>query len=86
MCSKRSNRVVLAKMVVALVATVVFGAIAEGASVQGTAVISAPAANSQVSGRVVVTGTATATDFQFYKLEFGSGTSPTRWSIIGGLQ
>lgn len=85
MSAKRGNIVLFAPTVVALVAMLAFGAIAAGAAVQGTATITAPAANAQVSGSVVVTGTATATDFQFYKLEFGSGASPRQWSGIGSL-
>ncbi|MHB1417934.1 MAG: carboxypeptidase-like regulatory domain-containing protein [Chloroflexota bacterium] len=85
MSAKRHNTVVLMTTAIALVVMLAFGAIAVGAAAQGTAEITAPAANAQVSGTVVVTGTATATDFQFYKLEFRMGSSPGQWSVIGSL-
>ncbi|MDA8219724.1 MAG: carboxypeptidase-like regulatory domain-containing protein [Dehalococcoidales bacterium] len=86
MSAKRhSIIVVLMTTAIALVAMLALGASAVGAAAQGTAEITAPAVNAQVSGMVVVSGTATATDFQFYKLEFTMGGSPGQWSVIGSL-
>ena len=49
----------------------------EGAS------ISAPEMFSSVSGRVPVLGTATGSNFDFYRLQFGQGLNPDRWLQIG---
>jgi len=76
----------LAMVVIALLALLSFGALSALAAVQGTAQITAPAANAQLSGVVTVTGTASAANFQFYKLEFGQGANPTQMSVIGSLQ
>ena len=51
---------------------------------QGTqAIITSPQPNSTVRGLVVVKGSATIESFQFYKVEFGRGASPTDWHVIG---
>ncbi|MHB1006819.1 MAG: hypothetical protein ACYC3S_14415 [Chloroflexota bacterium] len=71
----------------ALLVALAIGVMSAGAAApQGTALISAPAANAQLRGSVTVQGTATATNFQFYKLEVGVGASPTSFSVIGDLQ
>ncbi|MHB9032399.1 MAG: hypothetical protein ACYC6L_05070 [Anaerolineae bacterium] len=51
---------------------------------QAEVMITSPASNSQVSGVVAIMGSATTSDFSFYKVEFGSGASPSSWTIIGG--
>lgn len=81
---RRGNAALLVAMIAALVA-LLLGASRAGAAVEGIASITAPAANAQVAGSVVVKGTATAVDFQFYKLEFGQGAAPEHWSVIGDL-
>lgn len=82
----RGNVVLVVAVVAALLATLWFGTLSAGAATpQGTAELTAPAANAQVNGMVEVTGTAVATNFQFYKLEFGTGENPTQWSVIGEL-
>jgi hypothetical protein len=46
--------------------------------------ITTPAPNSAVSGVVSIVGSAATANFSFYKLEFGSGSNPSSWTIIGG--
>lgn len=49
--------------------------------------ISAPANGSRVSGTLAVQGTADiGDDFQFYKVEWGSGFDPQSWSVIEDLR
>ncbi len=48
--------------------------------------ISDPQQNATVRGLVVIKGTATITDFQFYKVEFGRGASPSDWHVIGSTR
>ncbi len=45
--------------------------------------LSSPADNQSVSGVVEVRGTASAANFQFYKVEYGYGSTPTTWLSIG---
>jgi len=44
--------------------------------------IVSPTHNARVSGLIQVRGTARAPNFQFYKVEFGVGDSPTTWSSL----
>ena len=46
------------------------------------AVISSPAWNASVSGTVAVTGRAKSSNFEWYRLEYGSGASPSNWIVI----
>lgn len=85
MTNRRGNAALLVATVFALLTVMLLGASRAWAAIEGTALITAPAANAQVSGSVVVQGTATAVDFQFYKLEFGQGAAPAEWSVIGDL-
>jgi hypothetical protein len=82
--TKWGNWRFLASLTGAVVILLVWGAGAAQA-IQGTATISVPAPHAELRGSVTVRGTAIADDFQFYKLEFGPGDSPPRWSVIGGL-
>jgi membrane peptidoglycan carboxypeptidase len=45
-------------------------------------IIYSPSAGSNVYGPVQVQGRATASQFLVYRLEFGSGASPTSWQLI----
>jgi len=72
--------------ILSLLAALVAGTGAlSAAAPAGTATITAPANNATLTGTVQVQGTATALNFTFYKLEFGSGANPTSWSVIGDL-
>lgn len=44
--------------------------------------ISQPGMGARVAGRVAIRGTAAPADFQFYKVEFGEGETPTIWNVI----
>lgn len=46
------------------------------------AVITSPGINAQVSGPVTIMGTAMHAQFNYYKLEYGLGGSPTQWSFF----
>jgi len=48
-----------------------------------TAVIDLPANGGILAGMVSITGTASGTGFLDYKLEYGSGPSPSSWTQIG---
>ena len=48
------------------------------------AVISSPGINSAVSGMVPIVGTAAHPQFQYYKLEYGAGPTPSVWSYFDG--
>ncbi len=39
----------------------------------------------QVSGRVIIQGTAAHDHFQFYKVELGQGEEPTAWHVISDI-
>ncbi|MHB1131073.1 MAG: hypothetical protein ACYC4L_01660 [Chloroflexota bacterium] len=83
----RQKYLSLAAVVAALVVTLTLGVMNAGAAVpQGTAEISAPAANAQLRGSVTIQGTASAVKFQFYKVEIGVGATPSNYSVIGDLQ
>lgn len=45
-------------------------------------VITSPGVNTVVKGPVEIKGTANIPNFQFYKLEFGTGQEPREWSFI----
>lgn len=55
------------------------------APVQATYHIASPTAGQQVSGIVQIRGTAnfSQSEVQYYKLEIGSGRSPTEWTTFG---
>jgi hypothetical protein len=46
------------------------------------AVIKSPAAGASVNGVVTVTGRAVSNDFEWFRLEYGAGASPTEWVVI----
>ena len=46
--------------------------------------ITSPPAGAGLGGEVTITGSATATDFDYYKLEYGSGSNPATWTAING--
>lgn len=48
------------------------------------AVITAPGVNAVVTGMTPVFGTAVHERFQYYKLEYGAGATPTVWSYFDG--
>lgn len=49
----------------------------------GQVAITSPQENATVRGLVVVQGSASVPSFQFYKVEFGRGTGPSDWHVIG---
>jgi hypothetical protein len=53
---------------------------------QAQAVITNPQSNATVRGLVVISGSANTGGFQFYKLEWGRGASPTDWHLIGSTR
>ncbi len=50
---------------------------------QSEVIITSPAPNSEVSGVVAITGSASTSNFAFYKVEFGAGPNPNTWTLIG---
>jgi hypothetical protein len=59
---------------------------AEPLSQQRQVEITYPEVNAEVRGLVEIRGSATVSGFQFYKIEFGVGPSPSQWAIIGGMR
>ena len=58
------------------------------AAVQAQAVqvqITSPEINQVVRGRVPIIGSASVDNFQFYKVEFGVGSDPSQWAVVGQL-
>ena len=61
--------------------------VAASPSQQGAqAIITSPQQNATVRGLVVVKGSASIGNFQFYKVEFGRGANPSEWQIIGSTR
>ena len=58
---------------------------AEPAGQGGKVDITSPQMGTEIAGRVPILGSASLPDFQFYKVEFGVGASPSQWNVIGGL-
>jgi hypothetical protein len=50
------------------------------------ALISSPRPGSGVAGEVTITGSADATTFSYFMLEWGAGINPTTWNSISGIQ
>ncbi len=47
--------------------------------------ITSPEMGAEVRGLVVIRGSASVPNFQFYKIEFGVGPNPSQWAIVGSL-
>jgi len=47
--------------------------------------ITAPGINQVVQGNVAVRGTADHPNFDYYKIEVGSGANPQQWTVVGQL-
>ena len=47
--------------------------------------ITSPGMDAILNGPVQILGTANISDFQYYKVEVGSGENPTSWSIFGDI-
>ncbi|MEA3408208.1 MAG: hypothetical protein U9R48_09040 [Chloroflexota bacterium] len=47
--------------------------------------ITSPEMNAELRGMVAIVGSASVPSFQFYKVEFGVGPSPSEWAVIGEL-
>jgi hypothetical protein len=48
------------------------------------AVIASPGLNAVIAGMTPIFGTATHSQFQYYKLEYGAGPNPAVWSYFDG--
>jgi len=48
--------------------------------------ITSPEVSSEVRGLVPIMGSASVPGFNFYKVEYGIGPSPSQWAVIGSLQ
>ncbi|NLT73442.1 MAG: hypothetical protein GXX94_04505 [Chloroflexi bacterium] len=47
--------------------------------------IISPAAGSEIRGIVPIIGSAVVPNFQFYKVEWGIGSNPSQWAVIGSI-
>ncbi|MGC9360278.1 MAG: hypothetical protein ACP5G7_07890 [Anaerolineae bacterium] len=70
-------------LVALLVLTVPIGA--EPLQQQSAVQITSPEMGAQVRGLVPIVGSASVSPFQFYKVEYGVGPSPSSWAVIGSL-
>jgi len=51
-----------------------------------TAALTSPAANTTIYGSVALIGSATGENFSYYKLEYGSGDSPSTWTTFASSE
>jgi subtilisin family serine protease len=51
-----------------------------------TAALTSPATNTTIYGSVTITGSATGDNFSYYKLEYGSGDSPSTWTTFASSE
>ena len=51
-----------------------------------TAALTSPANNTTIYGNVTVIGSATGENFSYYKLEYGSGDSPSTWTTFASSE
>jgi len=47
--------------------------------------ITSPQMNAEVRGRVLINGRTALPEFDYYKVEFGIGSNPTDWAIVGEI-
>ncbi len=47
--------------------------------------VTSPEVSAEVRGLVSIRGSASVPDFQFYKIEFGVGSNPDQWALIGTM-
>ncbi len=47
--------------------------------------ITSPEMNAELRGVVTITGSASTPNFQYFKVEWGVGTSPDKWALIGSM-
>lgn len=80
------RRQLVSILVVAVVlSTVVFGVSAETIKQQAQVQITSPEMGEQVRGMVPIMGSASIPEFQFRKVEFGVGSNPSDWALIGDI-
>ena len=47
--------------------------------------ITSPELGAEIRGLTPIMGSASLPDFQYYKVEFGVGPSPSQWAVVGAL-
>jgi membrane peptidoglycan carboxypeptidase len=50
------------------------------------ALITSPRPGASLAGEVTITGSADATVFSYYQLEWGAGVNPATWTLLGGVE
>ena len=65
--------------------SILFAVRAQPSQQQMQVEITSPEMNAELRGLVAVMGSASVPNFQFYKVEFGVGPSPSEWAVIGEL-
>jgi len=68
-------------LVLATLVVLATPALAQQVAVQ----ITSPEMGAEVRGLVPIIGSASVSPFQFYKVEYGIGSSPSQWALIGSL-
>lgn len=68
-------------LVLAVLVVLATPALAQQVAVQ----ITSPEMGAEVRGLVPIIGSASVEPFQFYKVEYGIGSSPNQWALIGSL-
>ena len=80
------RHVILWTLTAALLLSVGLGVVlAEPLAQDRVVQITSPEMNVEVRGLVPIIGSASVPGFQFYKLEYGIGPSPSQWAIIGSM-
>ena len=76
------------KLFLALVALLVLTVptLAQPVQQQVAVQITSPEMGAEVRGLVPIIGSASVEPFQFYKIEYGIGSSPSQWALIGSLR
>lgn len=71
----------LAAVVILSLALPLVPAVAQQVQVQ----ITSPEINEEIRGNVPIIGSASTAAFQYYKVEYGVGPSPSDWALIGDM-
>jgi len=58
---------------------------AEPVQQQSQVQIISPEVNTEVRGMVPIVGSASVPNFDYYKIEFGHGSDPSQWALIGSM-
>ena len=81
-----SNNVYKLVLAVAVLLVLAAPVLAQPVQQQVAVQITSPEMGAEVRGLVPIIGSAAVEPFQFYKIEYGIGSSPNQWALIGSLR